>query len=169
MTSSRQADFSPCRRYRWSLRRTWEPSAEKLVMVMLNPSVADANRDDPTTTFCVNVARRHNFGRYEAVNLFPIVGTNPKVLNSGDPFGDLDRADEVIVEAAESADCIVVAWGMTKWSRQKTVRVRAWFVLNKLLRPFDLYCFGKNSDGSPRFPRALAKSTTYSLYRRRRT
>ena len=42
------AVFSDCQRYRYRLWRTWDSSKKPLVMVMLNPSIADADQNDPT-------------------------------------------------------------------------------------------------------------------------
>ena len=44
----RDALFSSCRRFRFELTRDWDSSRPRLMYVMLNPSTADAERDDPT-------------------------------------------------------------------------------------------------------------------------
>ncbi|MDF1702303.1 MAG: DUF1643 domain-containing protein [Planctomycetota bacterium] len=143
----REAHFSPDRRYRFCLRRRWG-RGKHLVMVMLNPSRADARRDDPTTTFCVNRAREKGFGSYEAVNLFALVDPSPDALRRvADPIGPGN--DAWIERAAARADRIVVAWG-----RHGVLQARDQAVL-ALLRGRKLHCFGRNADGSPRFPRAL--------------
>ena len=43
--------------YRYRLWRTWDPSLHKLVWVMLNPSTADGQTDDPTIRRCISVAK----------------------------------------------------------------------------------------------------------------
>ena len=45
----RAADFSPCRTWRYTLRRTWAPLKPRLLMTLLNPSKADETRDDRAT------------------------------------------------------------------------------------------------------------------------
>jgi len=153
----REAHFSPDRRYRFSLRRRWG-AGPGLLMVMLNPSRADAERDDPTTTFCVNRARERGFGRYEAVNLFALVDPSPAALRTvEDPVGRGN--DGWIRRAAKRADRIVVAWG-----RHGRLLDRERKVLT-ILRDDTLSCFGHNADGTPRFPRALPRDIHYQPFR----
>ncbi len=75
--------------YRYYLSRVWEDSAEKLVFVMLNPSTADAEADDPTIRKCIGFARRFGFGGIEVVNLFAYRATKPEALRDpdADPVG----------------------------------------------------------------------------------
>jgi len=154
----RDATFSPDRRWRYSLRRRWG-SGPRLLLVLLNPSVADDRRDDPTTTFCMNRARDWGFERYEAVNLFAYVATDPRALGAAaDPVGAGN--DAWIRRAARRADRIVVAWG-----NHGALRDRAERVLD-LLTGETLWCFGRNKNGSPVFPRALPCSVRLRRYRR---
>ncbi len=129
-------------------------------MVMLNPSVADEQRDDPTTTFCVNRARTWGYERYEAVNLFALVDTDPAGLRStDDPVGQGN--DAWIRRAAKRAERIVVAWGNhgTRGGRDSAVL--------DLLAPYALWCFGRNKNGTPVFPRALSRDVRLIRYKRR--
>ena len=152
----REAHFSADRRYRYSLRRRWGKGG-RLLMVMLNPSRADERRDDPTTTFCVNRARAKGFGSYEAVNLFALVDPSPDGLRTvSDPVGPGN--DAWIERAAAEADRIVVAWG-----RHGRLLARDEAVL-QLLAGRRLHCFGRNADGSPRFPRALPTTVRHVPY-----
>ena len=126
-------------------------------MVMLNPSRADERRDDPTTTFCVNRAREKGFGSYAAVNLFALVDPDPAALRRAeDPVGPGN--DAWIARAIDEADRIVVAWG-----RHGGLHGRHRAVLD-LLRDRTLHCFGRNADGSPRFPRALPTTVRHVRY-----
>lgn len=124
---------------------------------MLNPSRADERRDDPTTTFCVNRARAWGFGRYEAVNLFALVDPSPTALTRvTDPIGPGN--DAWIRRAAKRADRIVVAWGNHGRVNDREGRVL------ELLAPYDLWCFGTNLSGTPRFPRALPADVQLQRY-----
>lgn len=42
------AELSECGRYRYKLWRIWDQETPPVMFLMLNPSTADANKDDPT-------------------------------------------------------------------------------------------------------------------------
>jgi hypothetical protein len=54
----RSAQISPCGRYRYSLQRIWDRDKPTILFVGLNPSVADAESDDPTLKRCIAFATR---------------------------------------------------------------------------------------------------------------
>ena len=82
------AALSPCGRYRWWLQRVWEPDRPRLVFLGLNPSHADAHRDDPTLRRIVGFARSWGFGAVEVLNLFARVSASPGLLRRcSDPVG----------------------------------------------------------------------------------
>lgn len=151
------------RRYRYLLVRDWrgDPDAPTQVMVLMNPSKADANRDDPTTTFCMNVAERDGFGRMLTLNLYAVVGTDPKILTEAkDPIGP--HNDDYITRTLAKrrpGDRIVCAWGHAGADDGRRVDVC------KMLRGHDLFCFGTVKGGWPRFPRALSKDVAVVPWR----
>ena len=51
------ACFSPCQRYRYSLLRDLGMQTPALTVVMLNPSTADAVKDDPTIRRVIGFAK----------------------------------------------------------------------------------------------------------------
>jgi hypothetical protein len=51
------AVISDCGRYRYSLTRSWADGDNRVVFVMLNPSTADAEVDDPTIRRCIGFAK----------------------------------------------------------------------------------------------------------------
>lgn len=156
---TRVALFSMCKTWRYRLIRAWEATGPKAVWIMLNPSIADGARDDPTTTQNVRRMEALGYGRYEAVNLFAAVGTDPKILTTMlDPVGPDN--DGAIMTAIADADLIVVAWG-----RGGELHGRAADVL-AMLRGCELWCLGKNNDGSPRFPRAVSSGNPLERYQR---
>ena len=55
------AAISDCGTYRYSLTREWA-EGPRLLFVMLNPSTADAEADDPTIRKCIGYAQREGFG-----------------------------------------------------------------------------------------------------------
>lgn len=114
------AVFSRCGRYRYRLTRFLGGAGSgRVVFVMLNPSTADGDHDDPTIRRCVGFAKSWGLARLDVVNLFAWRATNPRALAvPADPIGpDNDRE---LVEAFTSpglASRVICAWG------QSTARV----------------------------------------------
>lgn len=75
----KHADLSDDGTYRYWLGRRWD-DGESLAFIMLNPSTADANDDDPTIRKCVGFARRLGYTAIGVMNLFAYRATDPKVL-----------------------------------------------------------------------------------------
>lgn len=147
----RNAVFSRCRTWRYTLTRTWDETRPSLLFVLLNPSTADAQRDDPTKRRGMGFARRWGYGRVVFVNLFAYRSTDPKALRqAADPIGP--RNDFYIKREAAVADRIVCAWGVhgTWMDRDRAV-------MDLLPRP--LYCLGLTKAGQPRHPLYLPADT----------
>lgn len=122
------AVFSPCERYRYWLDRRIEQldfglvgNAMQLhrgstaVFVMLNPSTADADQNDPTVRRCIGFAQRWGCTRLVVTNAFALRSTDPRALyKADDPVGPRNlEAIKTAVEVArgEGDGPIVVAWG----------------------------------------------------------
>lgn len=85
--SSAWAQFSACRRYRYVLGRRWD-DGELLPWIMLNPSTADALKDDPTIRRCCGFAHSLGFGGIIVANVFAWRATDPDELGRVvDPVG----------------------------------------------------------------------------------
>src|SRR5262245_19133112 len=85
---TKEALISPCGLYRYWLTRTWDNSLRRVCWVMLNPSTADAEQDDPTIRRCVGFARSWGAGGIIVVNLFAFRASDPKaLLRAADPVG----------------------------------------------------------------------------------
>ena len=75
-------------RYRYSLWRAWSPYHPRIAFVLLNPSTANEQRNDPTIRRCMGFARAWNFGSMEVVNLFAIMATDYRDhIQSDEPIG----------------------------------------------------------------------------------
>lgn len=106
----RGALFSECGRYRYTLTRAWD-ERPPLVFVMLNPSRADAEVDDPTMRRCIGFAQRLGFGGMTALNLFAWRTAHPAELKAAaDPVGPDN--DLHLGAAFSSGGTIVAAWGV---------------------------------------------------------
>lgn len=106
------AVFSPDRRYRYLLRRTWQPEVEALLFVMLNPSVADALADDHTIRRCTYYARREGYGGLSVANLFAYRATDPaELLTVADPAGPDNWRILTTLALRDPGRLVVAAWG----------------------------------------------------------
>lgn len=106
----REAIFDGTGHYRYLLRRIWDADGPRVVFVMLNPSTADSERDDPTIRRCIGLARSWGFGSLEVVNLFAYRTPKPNALRTvEDPVGP--ENDRHLVRAVGAGAHVVVAWG----------------------------------------------------------
>lgn len=141
----RTALFSPCGRYRLQLGRTWGKGPQA-AFVMLNPSTADAQLDDPTIRRCISFAVREGCGALAVVNLFAFRTPKPaELLNVADPVGG-DSAEfelEAVVARSELAIC---AWGAAPIAKARADQ----FAHRNRHR--ELYCLGTTKSGAPKHP-----------------
>lgn len=160
------AEISACGRYRYLLWREWrgthnpkhwewwheeDGSGQKIgipksvLFVMLNPSIADGEKDDPTIRRCVSFARAWNYERLEVVNLFAYRATKPKDLfAAGDDMHGPDN-QEVIEHAVRDAGIVICAWGAHDIGEQGEI-VRGWMHMKRH------YALGFTKSGAPRHP-----------------
>lgn len=140
--------------YRYTLTRLVDPELlgpyrGTVNFVMLNPSTADAQVDDPTVRKCMGFAGRWGFQRLVVTNLYALRATDStKLLDHRDPVGPGN--DAAIREAAEIADLVLVAWGNGPGPSLHLER-RAEHVAGLIQKP--LFCIEKNlATGTPRHP-----------------
>ncbi|MDX1418627.1 MAG: DUF1643 domain-containing protein [Rubricoccaceae bacterium] len=144
------AEFSRCGRYRYLLTRTWDPARERVVFIGLNPSTADATRDDPTIRRIVGFARRWGAGGVDVLNLFAYRATDPRAMKAAaDPVGP--ENDRYLAAYAGCAAVTVAAWGVHGAHRGRAEAVAAWLG--------DLRCLGTTRAGHPRHPLYLRRNT----------
>lgn len=140
-----RAVFDASGRYRYLLTRTTGPARPRLAFVLLNPSTADARRNDPTIRRCIGYAQRWGFGRLEIVNIFAYRTTYPReLLAHHEPVGRGN--DAWIRRVARRADRVVVAWGAHGSALGRSARVA------RLLDGIEAWCLGTTRAGEPRHP-----------------
>jgi hypothetical protein len=144
-TIERSADISDCHQYRWWLRRKLNDDNNRVVcFVMLNPSTADAEFDDPTVRRCMQFAIDWGYSILSVRNLFPYRATDKgELLKVNDPTGgDRGLAE---LKAAVTADLVVAAWGdFVPFERDLTAQM--------LFRGKPVYCLGTGKKKKPRHP-----------------
>jgi hypothetical protein len=144
-------------RYRYQLKRRWAGGGRAIAFVMLNPSTADAERDDPTIRRCGGFARAWGFSAMTVVNLFALRTTDPaRLRRARDPIGPGN--DEHIAAAASSCDALVLAWGAHGALGGRDHDVLA------LLHGCRPACLGVTRSGQPRHPLYLPSATRRRPY-----
>lgn len=103
------------RLYRYVLWRKWGPG-RPLGWIMLNPSTADAELDDPTIRRVIGFSRDHGYDGAIVCNLYALRATDPKVVKGAVQTHGLAYAigsenDGHIQRMADEVDQIVCAWG----------------------------------------------------------
>lgn len=169
------ATISACGRYRYRLWREWrlhplpaqwnmwedergKPALDgaghqlgvpkRCVFIMLNPSTADGDTDDPTIRRCVGFAKAWGYDRLEVINLFAYRTTNPRELlglnHADDPVG-IDN-QRYIEHALEDNGIIVCAWGAHGSHLGQDETVIGWLGGHKL------HALKITADGQPGHP-----------------
>jgi hypothetical protein len=139
--------------YRSDLTRTWDDALPVMVWVMLNPSTADHEIDDPTILACMDFARRNGCGGIVVVNLFAVRSPHPKVMKAhAAPIGPSNDAflQRHFVDAAADGGLVIAAWGTGGDHLGRAAEVRA--MVEKW--GLTLHCFGVTKDGHPKHPLA---------------
>lgn len=108
----RDAYISDDGRMRYWLSRDWAQGPNypvPLVFILLNPSDADAYKDDPTVRKCVKFAKRLGHSQLFIVNLFPFRATDPRALKAaGYPN---DKTNDDTIGALCHGAKVICGWG----------------------------------------------------------
>ena len=153
----KNATFSSCRTYRYSLSRVWDKKKKYVLFIGLNPSTANEEAEDPTIRRCVNYAKDWGYGGFMMVNLFAYRTTLPSNLKKVKyPVGS--ENDKYIVTLSKKADITVAAWGNNGnlYSRDKQV----------LSLVPNLKCLKVNKSGQPAHPLYLKKGLKLTKFSR---
>lgn len=134
--------------YRYRLARRWS-SGVTMVFILLNPSTADAEVDDPTIRRCIGFAKREGCGALEVINLYALRATKPiHLLDHPDPEGPENP----------------MAWAQTLFDNYPGFIVAGWgahsgmvdLPPSKALRGYcssqPMMCLGTTKEGAPRHP-----------------
>lgn len=149
-----EAYFSADRRYRYWLLRVWDDSLPIMANIGVNPSTADEVKNDSTVRKDIGFATRLGFGGLLKLNVGAFRSTDPKRWRKAfDPIGAENSAVHLWKYLGQfGVTQTVAAWG--KNGNYFTGRCEA------IRREIpDLWCFGKNSDGTPRHTLMLPYST----------
>lgn len=132
--------------YRYRLDRGGD---NRCLWIMLNPSTADAEQDDPTIRKCRGFSERWGYDGFTVVNLYAYRATKPVDLPANEAAAVGRENDRYLAEALAEQEHfegrVVVAWG----NHAKIARVREFL---KQPLAYQLQCLGTNANGSPKHP-----------------
>lgn len=117
------AHFSDCKQYRYNLIRSFQEGSGIINFIMLNPSTANEEFNDPTVARCEQRALDYGYAKMIVTNVFAYRATDPKVMQAAnDPVGSLN--DTAIINEAQKSDMVVCAWGEIAKYKKRSDRVR---------------------------------------------
>lgn len=146
----RAAVISDCGKYRYRLWRKWAYSERMPVLwVMLNPSTADANIDDPTIRRCIAFSKAWGYGAMWVGNLYAFRATNPAdcPIGTSEAIGP-DNERHLYAMGTQSAK-VICAWGANQPSFP---------CIRQLGCPGGYWHFGLTANRQPKHPLARGKS-----------
>jgi hypothetical protein len=134
------AILSQDEKYRYQLSRCWDETKPCILFIMLNPSTADANIDDPTIRRVISFAKSWGYGGVYVGNLFAFRSTDPKGLKqTADPVGENNI--QHIQTLVGLVDKVIYAWG----NNQKEPK----WLTDLVATP---YCIDISKKGVPKHP-----------------
>jgi len=148
------AIISQDNKYRYQLSRIWDEEKPKVLFIMLNPSTADADRDDPTIRRVMNFAKSWGYGGVFVGNLYAFRSTDPKALRKVEnPVGE-DNIQH-IQSLIGLTERVIYAWGNNQ-------REPDW-LCHLVDSP---YCIDISKKGIPKHPLYLKGELQPKLYLR---
>lgn len=152
------AVFSPCGTWRYRLDRDLGRTGPVVAILGVNPSTADAERNDATIRKDIGFGARLGWGHLVKGNLFAFRSTDIRGLRTAaDPRGP--ENDAYLEQIMREADTVVAAWGPT--SKLPPVLRKRWVTVSLMAERLGvpLMCFGVAADGQPRHTLMLAYET----------
>ena len=162
LASAELSDEKPTPLYRYTLTREWEYGLPFVAWMLLNPSKATGEIDDPTVVKCREFAKRWLFGGMILLNLFAWRATRPEQLLTADnPVGPLN--DPWITQILDDPRITAVICGWGTGNAAASLIPDRELQVDDLLRASNLaghtYCLGRNRGGTPKHPLYLSYTT----------
>lgn len=150
------ANLSACKKYRYTLWRTWDDSKPYVMFIGLNPSTADETKNDKTITRCIKYAEDWGYGGLCMTNLFAFRATDPSDMKkSKNPIGI--ENDNWIKKLAKDAEVVVAAWGNDGCYMERSKKVIDMIP--------NLMCLKINETGEPAHPLYQEESARLMKYK----
>jgi len=149
----RKAKLSYNKKHRYSLKRIWDKDKPKALFIMLNPSLADNYKDDPTIRRLIKFAKLYGYGGFYVGNLFSYITPYPKDLADKDLSFSKKNLKEIRKMIALTK-AVVYGWGNSfeepDWLKKNVSKPK---------------CFGKNKNQTPKHPLYLSYNNKLVDYR----
>ncbi len=159
------AVISDCKQYRYVLSRIWDETKPLIMFIMLNPSTADADKDDPTIRRCIRFAKSWGYGGLYVCNLFAYRASKPaELLKAHNPWGDQNIWHTR--QLSDKVSAIVCAWG-NKPTLKKLLNGTSAFALIDFavrLNCVKLHYIALSKDGIPMHPLYLKSDLTLTRF-----
>ena len=148
----RKAKFSIDKKHRYELSRHWDLSKSDILFIMLNPSIANEDIDDPTIKRLISFTREFKHGGFFVANLFTYITPYSKTLDTSIGLTKLNL--KTIKNLVNKVDKVIYAWGNSIKEPQE--------LKNLVKNP---KCFGKNLNGTPKHPLYLSSNSKLIKFR----
>lgn len=149
--------------FRYWLLRVWDATLPVVVFMCLNPSTADAFKNDQTIHKVMRYARLWGFGGVVMINLYAFRARRPKImLSAQDPVGQHnDRWIYLWWEQARRTGApIICAWGNNAQNARVTSVLR---MANECGIQLHVLKFGKRSPSHPLYLKGDLQPSPYPL------
>lgn len=145
----KEAIISGCGNYRYSLTRIWDSTKPMIMFILLNPSTADHENDDPTILKCIAYSKSCGYGGFYVCNLFSYRSTKAdKLLQVINQHGVNNL--KYIIDFSDRVDKVVCGWGKDGLVRKLFNGAKTLDYLSELNHK--LYYLRLNKPGEPSHP-----------------
>jgi hypothetical protein len=141
------AEFSECGKFRYRLWRMWDEKLPRAMVIGLNPSTANSEKNDPTIDNLTTALKILGYGGVIMMNCWPFITSKPELLQIDDESNFQNGAR--MLQTAMVVDEIIFAWGNFKIIKERNRD-------KELIKMFPTAkCFGFNKNGSPMHPLSM--------------
>lgn len=138
------AEFSNDNKHRYCLWRIWNSTRPLVMFIGLNPSTANASRDDATVRRLITITGNLGYGGFYIMNCWTYISTDPAQLKLN-PMNEEINDNNLIIVASKCKD-VIFAYGnfkiVSETGRDKEL---------KKMFP-DALALHINKNGSPKHP-----------------
>lgn len=143
------AIFSTDHKYRYVLTRRWDLLKPCVAFIGLNPSTADADKNDATIRKCIKYAKDWGYGGLIMLNAFGYRSTDWTALKGHkDPWGKANG--KYLTTIKNHCDKIIAAWGNHLLDIDPTDGYTAEYIVSELGNK--LYFLKMTKQGQPSHP-----------------